>query len=159
MPEKRKHGKKPLLPMEDETDSDETDFSEETDSNYLPQVHFNKLVSKKRLTFGQRSADWIAQWAGSWAFIIIIVIFISAWIILNLVAYSNHWDPWPFILLNLVLACLTAIQAPIILMSQNREAQKDRLRAQYDYTVDKKAEKEIQKVQKDLDLIKRKIGV
>ena len=67
----------------------------------------------------------------------------------------GQWDPWPFIILNLVLSCLAAIQAPIILMSQNREGQKDRNRAQYDYTVNKKAEREIQEVRKQLNRIEK----
>jgi len=68
------------------------------------------------------------------------------------------WDPYPFILLNLVLSCLAAIQAPVILMSQNRHAQKDRLQAQYDYAVNRKAEKEIKEVKEQLERIERKLG-
>lgn len=74
---------------------------------------------------------------------------------LNLYGYVQHWDPYPFILLNLTLSCLAALQAPIILMSQNRQAERDRVTAKYDYAVNRKAEREIQKMQKDLNSIKR----
>lgn len=103
-------------------------------------------IFKSPRTIGQKAADFLTKWAGSWAFIIIIFILIAGWIYLNITAYINHWDPWPFIILNLCLSCLAAIQAPIILMSQNRENQRDRLRAQYDYAINKRAEKEIREI-------------
>ena len=81
------------------------------------------------------------------------------WIALNIFAWIERWDPYPFILLNLVLSCLAAIQAPIILMSQNRENQKDRVKAQYDYKVNRKAEREIEEVKKQLDRIERRVNV
>jgi uncharacterized membrane protein len=76
------------------------------------------------------------------------------WIYLNLTAYFYHWDPWPFIILNLTLSCLAAIEAPIILMSQNREEEKMKLKAEIDYLVDRKAEREVENMQKDLNEIK-----
>jgi uncharacterized membrane protein len=99
-------------------------------------------------TFGQRAADWLTKWAGSWAFIISLAIFMFIWISVNTswLLFGREWDPYPFILLNFVLSTLAAIQAPIILMSQNRTAQKDRARAEYDYAVNRKAEKEIQEI-------------
>ena len=106
-------------------------------------------------TFGQKAADGLTKWAGSWSFIIFIGILIAVWIYLNITAYVKHWDPWPFIILNLCLSCLAAIQAPIILMSQNRQAQKDRIKAQYDYAVNRKAEKEIREI-KNLLLRRRR---
>ncbi|MHA1866260.1 MAG: DUF1003 domain-containing protein [Candidatus Heimdallarchaeaceae archaeon] len=109
----------------------------------------------KNRTAGQKAADSLTKFAGSWTFIILLFIFIMAWIYLNLTAFIRHWDPWPFIILNLCLSCLAAIQAPIILMSQNRQAQKDRLRAEYDYKINKKAEKEIEDIQEDLEEIKK----
>ncbi|MDE1848498.1 MAG: DUF1003 domain-containing protein [Nanoarchaeota archaeon] len=113
--------------------------------------------SKVRETFGQKAADILTSIAGSWVFIISLLIILVIWMILNAVAWMNHWDPYPFILLNLVLSCLAAIQAPIILMSQNRESQRDRLRSQYDYAVNRKAEKEIQEIRKQLNRIEKKI--
>jgi len=110
-------------------------------------------------TFGQRAADVITKWAGSWTFIFLFFVFLGIWMATNglfLLRYlqGNLVDPYPFILLNLALSCLAAIQAPVILMSQNRESQKDRLKAQYDYAVNRKAEKEIMEIKKLL--LKRK---
>ena len=107
--------------------------------------------------FGQRAADALTKWAGSWVFIIFFLVFLCLWILVNIYGWVNQWDPYPFILLNLCLSCIAAIQAPIILMSQNREAQKDRLRAEYDYAVNRKAEKEIEQIQKQLNRIENKI--
>lgn len=112
---------------------------------------------KTPATLGQRAADKITRYAGSWAFIIGFFIFLIAWMIINVYAWIQTWDPYPFILLNLVLSCIAAIQAPIILMSQNREAEKDRQRAQYDYAVNRKAEREITDIQKQLDRIEKQI--
>jgi len=105
-------------------------------------------IFKTQRTFGQKAADWLTKWAGSWVFIFLLFSFIAVWIYLNLTAYINKWDPWPFIILNLCLSCLAAIQAPIILMSQNRQSQKERLKADYDYRINKKAEKEIRQIQR-----------
>ncbi|OGO07061.1 MAG: hypothetical protein A2Z76_01915, partial [Chloroflexi bacterium RBG_13_56_8b] len=102
-------------------------------------VEFNQ-----KLTFGQRLSDKLSNYAGSWGFIIIFGIVILLWIIINTVLLVfRHFDPYPFILLNLVLSCLAALQAPVILMSQNRQESRDRLRAEYDYRVNLKAELEI----------------
>ena len=108
-------------------------------------------------TFGQRAADNLTKLAGSWMFIGLFAIILILWICSNVYAWINSWDPYPFILLNLILSCLAAIQAPIILMSQNRESQKDRQRAEYDYSVNRKAEKEIEQIQKQLERIERKL--
>jgi uncharacterized membrane protein len=77
---------------------------------------------------------------------------------MNIYAWVETWDPYPFILLNLVLSCLAAIQAPVILMSQNRQSQKDRLKADYDYRVNRKAEKEIEEIQTQLNRIEKKLS-
>jgi uncharacterized membrane protein len=110
-------------------------------------------------TFGEKTADSITKWAGSWTFIILFFVFIGIWMSTNgyfVLKYLNKEiiDPYPFILLNLALSCLAAIQAPIILMSQNREAKKDRLKIEYDYAVNRKAEKEIKEIKEIL--LKRK---
>jgi len=102
-------------------------------------------------TFGQKAADFLTKWAGSWTFIILFFIFIGIWIATNgyfLLQYlkGDFTDPYPFILLNLALSCLAAIQAPVILMSQNRQAQRDRIQLDYDYHINKKAEKEIREI-------------
>jgi uncharacterized membrane protein len=98
---------------------------------------------EEQLTLGQRIADRVAETMGSWTFIIIQSTILLAWIILNVVAYMNHWDPYPFILLNLGLSFQAAYAAPIIMMSQNRQAEKDRMQTHNDYEVDLKAEMEI----------------
>ena len=97
------------------------------------------LPDKSSTTKGQKLADIIAKIAGSWTFIITFVILLSAWMIFNHFC-KNSIDPYPFILLNLILSCVAAIQAPIIMMSQNRQEQKDRLRNENDYKVNLKTE-------------------
>jgi uncharacterized membrane protein len=107
----------------------------------------------RQLTFGERLADRIAEFGGSWYFLGLFAILILVWMALN--SYTlivKPFDPYPFILLNLVLSCLAAIQAPIIMMSQNRQAAKDRLRAEYDYQVNLKAELEIRHLHEKVDL-------
>lgn len=109
-------------------------------------------------TFGQRSADRLTRLAGSWTFILLFLTILVLWVFANIFAWINSWDPYPFILLNLVLSCIAAIQAPIILMSQNRESQIDRQRAEYDYQVNRKAEKEIEEIQRQLKRIENKLN-
>ena len=115
-----------------------------------------KMVHGQR-TLGQRAADGLAKYAGSWGFIIFFFIFFFIWMAANVYAWMNTWDPYPFILLNLVLSCLAAIQAPIILMSQNRQSQKDRAKASWDYNINKKAEQEIEEIQKQLNRIEKRL--
>jgi uncharacterized membrane protein len=126
-------------------------------SKFWKVTHPLSVVPK---TLGQRASDVLTKGAGSWTFIIIFGIFIVLWAIVNTswLLFGQSWDPYPFILLNLALSCLAAIQAPIILMSQNREAQKDRLRAQYDYSVNVKAERKIEEMQTQLNRIEKKLG-
>lgn len=104
-------------------------------------------------TFSQRMADQLAQHAGSWPFIIGFLVILAIWVGVNLVLASRAFDPFPFILLNLVLSCLASIQAPLIMMSQNRQDEKDRLRAENDYKVNLKSEIIIQDLHKKLDLV------
>jgi len=124
------------------------------------KINFNNHNSK--LTLGQRAADKLTKNMGSWSFIILFFIFLLAWMFLNAYFFVHYletgaFDPYPFILLNLVLSCLAAIQAPIIMMSQNRQAERDRIKAERDYMVNRKAEREVENIQKDLDDIKRLI--
>jgi len=109
--------------------------------------------------FWQKAADKLTAGVGSWAFILIFILVLILWIFLNTswIIFKETWDPFPFILLNLVLSCIAAIQAPIILMSQNRANQKDRQRAEYDYAVNRKAEKEIEEIKAQLNRIEKKI--
>ena len=114
----------------------------------------NHPILKEKLTTGQRAADGLSKYAGSWGFITGFLVFLLIWMLVNVYAWVNTWDPYPFILLNLVLSCLAALQAPIILMSQNRQVQRDRIDARYDHAVNRKAEREIQEILKDLNFIK-----
>lgn len=103
-------------------------------------------------TFGERLADKIATFGGSWTFLICFAIFLAIWIIINTVVMAAHpADPYPFILLNLILSCIAAIQAPVIMMSQNRQETKDRLRSENDYQINLKAELEIQHLHEKID--------
>ena len=110
-----------------------------------------------KLTFGERLSDRIASFGGSWRFIIIFGAVLFGWIILNAILLLNRgFDPYPFILLNLILSCLAAIQAPIIMMSQNRSEARDRLRAENDYKVNLKAELEIRHLHEKIDHLLRR---
>lgn len=103
-------------------------------------------------TIGQRLADKVATFGGSWKFIILFAVIIFVWITGNIIVLSNKaFDPYPFILLNLILSCLAALQAPVIMMSQNRQEEKDRERAKQDYMVNLKAELEIRTLHEKLD--------
>lgn len=102
--------------------------------------------SDVHLSFGDRMADKLTAIAGSWGFIITFTIFLIGWMILNYVLANKAPDPYPFILLNLILSCLAAFQAPIIMMSQNRQSKKDSLRSQYDYHTDLKSELILEKL-------------
>lgn len=109
---------------------------------------------KEQLTLGQRMADKIAQFGGSWTFIISFFVVLLGWIVLNSYLLANKgFDPYPFILLNLILSCLASIQAPIIMMSQNRQEEKDRQRAEWDLKVNEKAEREIRELHQKMDVL------
>ncbi len=113
------------------------------------------MPAKDTRNIGQKAADFITKWAGSWTFILLLSVFLIAWMAINThIILFGTWDPYPFILLNLMLSCLAAMQAPIILMSQNREMEIDRKRSQRDYYIDRKAEKEIKLIQRELLEIK-----
>ena len=111
---------------------------------------------EKDLTYGERLADSVAEIGGSWSFIIGFSAVVVVWIIINSVLLLRYpFDPFPYILLNLVLSCLAAVQAPIIMMSQNRQDAKDRLRSEHDYKVNLKAELEIRHLNERIDLLLR----
>ena len=117
---------------------------------HKPVININRVDAEK-LTTGQRIADRLATVMGSWAFIIIQSIILAFWITLNVVAYIEHWDPYPFILLNLALSFQPVYAAPIIMMSQNRQAAKDRLMAEQDYEINLKAEEELKAIMTHLE--------
>jgi uncharacterized membrane protein len=109
---------------------------------------------KPELSMGERVADWVAATMGSWTFIIVQSIILIAWMVLNITAYVQQWDPYPFILLNLVLSFQAAYAAPVIMMSQNRQATIDRAAAEADYGVNAKAELEIELLHQKMDLLR-----
>src|SRR5713226_8282383 len=112
---------------------------------------------EKKLTFGERLSDRIAEFGGSWKFLITFFSVLVVWIIINGVILLTHaFDPYPFILLNLILSCLAAVQAPVIMMSQNRAEARDRLRAENDYKINLKAELEIRHLHEKIDHLLRR---
>ncbi len=129
------------------------------DSDVMNAIQTNAILSENlqteidsKITFGQRIADKIAAFGGSWSFIIAFFSFILLWMVLNIwLLATKAFDPFPFILLNLILSCIAAIQAPVIMMSQNRQEQKDRQRSEHDYKINLKAELEIQLLNEKMD--------
>ena len=111
-------------------------------------------LPRPKLTFTQKVSDKLTTFCGSWVFLIGFFIFLFIWMAANTLLIISHWDPYPFILLNLALSCLAAVQAPIILMSQNRTAQRDHIKAERDYTINRKAEREIKALQRDINEMK-----
>ncbi len=116
----------------------------------------NEVIEEEE-TFGERVADTVASFGGSWTFIIAFAIVLIAYSSTNVLLRHRAWDPYPFILLNLFLSMLAAIQAPVIMMSQNRQDKKDRLRGELDYDVNRRAESEIQGLARKINLIGEKI--
>ena len=118
------------------------DMTDEEILNLLAdsKISVSPEKEKEKYTLGQRAADTIAKFAGSWAFIFSFAGVLLLWMVVNVVLATKAFDPYPFILLNLVLSCVAAIQAPLIMMSQNRQEEKDRRRAENDYKVNLKTE-------------------
>ena len=110
-------------------------------------------TENEQLTFGEKAADFLAKFAGSWLFIISFCIFLFGWIVINLYLLQNPFDPYPFILLNLILSCLASVQAPLIMMSQNRQEEKDRRRAESEYKLSLKTQIIIEDMHYKLDKI------
>lgn len=127
-----------------------------TDEELIQQLTMTEIVennSNEKTTFGQKAADAVAKFAGSWAFIFSFVAVMVIWMIVNVVLSTKAFDAYPFILLNLVLSCIAAVQAPLIMMSQNRQEVKDRKRAENDYKINLKNELIIDDLHKKIELI------
>ena len=127
-----------------------------TDEELVEQLIDTKVTVRdndKPETFGQKAADTVARFAGSWAFIFSFIALMVIWMIINLLLAARAFDAYPFVLLNLVLSCIAAIQAPLIMMSQNRQEAKDRPRAENDYLVNLKNELIIDDLHKKLDRV------
>ena len=118
----------------------EHDMADEEVLNLLADSKISESPTAEKYTLGQRAADAIAKFAGSWAFIFSFTGVLLLWMVVNTILAADAFDPFPFILLNLVLSCVAAIQAPLIMMSQNRQEEKDRRRAENDYKVNLKTE-------------------
>ncbi len=121
------------------------------------QRNSNDIIEEE-MTFGERIADHVAGFGGSWTFIILFAVTLTAYTTANIFLKGRAWDPYPFILLNLFLSMLAAIQAPVIMMSQNRQDTKDRVRGELDYDVNRRAESEIQALSNKLNLLNDKIA-
>jgi uncharacterized membrane protein len=137
--------------------NDDNDETTALEKQMIKSLTDHEIISKKlledeqlNLTFGQRLSDKIALFGGSWTFILSFFFFLLVWMVLNSIV-KNGFDTYPFIFLNLILSCLAAIQAPIIMMSQNRQAEKDRLHAFSDYKTNLKAEVEIRMLHEKID--------
>ena len=139
----------------------EQDYSEKLHSIVTQTIKDEKLIvsnllnpPQETLTKGQSLSDKIARFGGSWMFIITFFVILVVWIAFNsILPSSDVFDPYPFILMNLVLSCLAALQAPVIMMSQNRQEEKDRQRAQNDYLINLKAELEIRSLHQKMDMV------
>ena len=127
-----------------------------TDEELIQQLTMTEIVennSNEKTTFGQKAADAVAKFAGSWAFIFSFIAVMVIWMIVNVVLSTKAFDAYPFILLNLVLSCIAAVQAPLIMMSQNRQEVKDRKRAENDYKINLKNELIIDDLHKKIEFI------
>lgn len=133
-----------------------------TDKEFTDEELIHELIAtnitmdnkkEEKLSLGQRASDAVAKFAGSWAFIFSFIAVMLIWMIVNLLLASRAFDAYPFILLNLVLSCIAAVQAPLIMMSQNRQEAKDRERAENDYKVNLKNELIIDDLHRKMDLI------
>lgn len=140
--------------------SSENNHFQKLNNIVVKAIEEEKLLSKKLIEFEEanppfssRVADRVASFGGSWKFIIFFGVLMLIWIIVNLYTFKKPFDPYPFILLNLILSTIAALQAPIIMMSQNRKEEKDRQRAVNDYLINLKAEVEIRNMHEKLDLL------
>lgn len=150
---RKEHIKDILEQEKGQLTSIEEDVVNSLKDHELLSKNINKEFEKD-LSLGEKIADKVAEFGGSWKFIISFGVILISWILLNSILLTRKsFDPYPFILLNLVLSCLAAIQAPIIMMSQNRQEEKDRLRAEHDYQVNLKAELEIRHLNEKVDYI------
>jgi uncharacterized membrane protein len=124
------------------------------DEEQLLSIRLMDLEKEDSVTFGGAIADKVAQFGGSWTFIIFFFLVLIGWIVLNVIQIGfAHFDPYPFIFLNLVLSCLASIQAPIIMMSQNRQSNKDRKRSLNDFLINMKSEMEVRNLHSKIDLL------
>lgn len=145
--------KEKIIQDQNETKKINQEMLEQLKNKQIISQNLNTTINQKA-TFGQKSADAIAKFGGSWPFIFLFVVILGSWFLLNTLHFFGlSFDRYPFILLNLVLSCLAAIQAPIIMMSQNRQAARDRIAADHDYQTNLKAELEISLLHEKIDYL------
>lgn len=145
--------KEKIIQDQNETKKINQEMLEQLKNKQIISQNLNTTINQKA-TFGQKSADAIAKFGGSWPFIFLFVVILGSWILLNTLHFLGlSFDRYPFIILNLVLSCLAAIQAPIIMMSQNRQATRDRIAADHDYQTNLKAELEISLLHEKIDYL------
>lgn len=145
--------KEKIIQDQNETKKINQEMLEQLKNKQIISQNLNTTINQKA-TFGQKSADAIAKFGGSWPFIFLFVVILGSWILLNTLHFFGlSFDRYPFILLNLVLSCLVAIQAPIIMMSQNRQATRDRIATDHDYQTNLKAELEISLLHEKIDYL------
>lgn len=145
--------KEKIIQDQNETKKINQEMLEQLKNKQIISQNLNTMINQKA-TFDQKSADAIAKFGGSWPFIFLFVVILGSWILLNTLHFFGlSFDRYPFILLNLVLSCLAAIQAPIIMMSQNRQAARDRIAADHDYQTNLKAELEISLLHEKIDYL------
>lgn len=145
--------KEEIIQDQNETKKINQEMLEQLKNKQIISQNLNTTINQKA-TFGQKSADAIAKFGGSWPFIFLFVVILGSWFLLNTLHFFGlSFDRYPFILLNLVLSCLAAIQAPIIMMSQNRQAARDRIAADHDYQTNLKAELEISLLHEKIDYL------
>ena len=145
--------KEEIIQDQNETKKINQEMLEQLKNKQIISQNLNTTINQKA-TFGQKSADAIAKFGGSWPFIFLFVVILGSWILLNTLHFFGlSFDRYPFILLNLVLSCLAAIQAPISMMSQNRQAARDRIAADHDYQTNLKAELEISLLHEKIDYL------
>lgn len=118
-------------------------MTEQCDLQELPDIHNVNDILSENNSLGHRASEWLSTWMGSWSFILYQTIFLLVWIGVNIVAWVEHWDPYPFVFLNLILGFFTAYSGPIIMMSQNRQIERDRIVAHNDYEIDLRSVAEI----------------
>lgn len=149
------------MKLNDQVSSDENEFLNKLHKIVAETIKEEDLIlnnllhpAKDVLSGGQKLSDQVARFGGSWRFIIFFGIILTLWIIYNVTAMgSKAFDPYPFILMNLILSCIAALQAPIIMMSQNRKEEKDRMRSENDYLINLKAEMGIRSLHQKMDLL------
>ncbi|MBF8808625.1 MAG: DUF1003 domain-containing protein [Enterococcus lacertideformus] len=145
--------KEKILQDQNETKKINQQMLQQLNNKQIISQNLNATINQK-VTFGQKAADAIAKFGGSWPFIFLFLMVLASWILLNsLHFFGVSFDSYPFILLNLVLSCLAAVQAPIIMMSQNRQAARDRIAADHDYQTNLKAELESSLLHEKIDYL------